>query len=1202
MKRNKLQKPLALLLALVLMATLAPTALAEGESDTTPPADSNKMEVVVGSTTQMPEITPELLNVPAIPEGATYNWLIRDPNQGNEPTAAISLEGSGTQVRVIARRTGVVTLTVNVMNGTDLIASKTWEITVKYAPTTGIYLIPEFSLDTVDSNIPREMILTPTLTPPGFADPKSVEWKVEPENVVQLEEVTDSEESMAMRVTTLRPGMATITATSGDYSATSIVTVMGIAISTPTQENVENFELALGSTIQLTADKYGNIANDIIWTSANESVAEVDQTGLVTANSLGSTQIVATAGRYQTVCEVVVVENTAHTIECETEAGRPLKFDTILEELNECAKNQLKGNDLSYITNVRVDTDEGILYYRYISANDTGFGVGGVERYYMHQADGSRMIEDLTFVPRTGLNSKADVSYIGYDDEGNSFTGHISITVTGSADIEYATDAATPVTMHADDFTQICRQRNGRDFTYVSFYLPMESQGTLYYNYKSENLYSAKVDSTTQYKRSGSPYLENVTFVPNKSYSGTVKIAYRGEDTVGLPFSGTMYITVTSAGGTNGSSVNYTVYGSNYVPFDAFDFDKVCREETSSELDYVRFTLPDSSQGTLYYGYRGAGSYGSRIAETDRLYAARDLYLSNVSFVPVDGYQGVVYIDFSGYSTEGDRFSGQVCIQVTEEGESNEVTYVTGQGQPVTFTADNFNEFCQALTGDTLYRLRFTTPNGGQGKLSYVSSGTPMTVTSDMYFYRGANGNNPLISDVTFTPAGAVTGLVRLNYTGYSVGGRQYSGTVYINVERVDNLTVKIDAASGGATRFTADKFNDASISSTGSELSYISFTELPAEGAGTLYYDYGETGEKAAAINTSYYYTGTQNVIDNLTFVAGRNYTGTTEFGYTGVGLNGRTFEGVVQIRVAMPEADPIQYAGSANPLTVNASSFNRVCTDITGRNISYIQFTKLPGETAGRLYYNYSSPVMTGSPVTTGTSYYFSAAPEISRLRFVPKAGYTGSVTAEYTGYNTEGQRFTGKVVFIMSPNYGSVQFSDMGNHSWAHQAVDFLYSMGVVNGVGDNCYAPANPVMRRDFVLMLCNAFRLDMGGGTPFPDVPQDSYYALAVSTARALGIIQGSDGYFRPNSELTRQDAMVMIYRTLNTVGISLPDTSGLSIESFRDSGNVSSYAREAVDALIRSGTIVGSGDGRINPKSNITRAEMAVILHRVLTA
>lgn len=61
------------------------------------------------------------------------------------------------------------------------------------------------------------------------------------------------------------------------------------------------------------------------------------------------------------------------------------------------------------------------------------------------------------------------------------------------------------------------------------------------------------------------------------------------------------------------------------------------------------------------------------------------------------------------------------------------------------------------------------------------------------------------------------------------------------------------------------------------------------------------------------------------------------------------------------------------------------------------------------------------------------------------------------------------------------------------------------------------------------MLSRAFRFSVSGGDNFKDVPAESYYAQAISSAKALGIAQGgSDGRFNPSASLTREDAMVLL--------------------------------------------------------------------------
>ena len=209
---------------------------------------------------------------------------------------------------------------------------------------------------------------------------------------------------------------------------------------------------------------------------------------------------------------------------------------------------------------------------------------------------------------------------------------------------------------------------------------------------------------------------------------------------------------------------------------------------------------------------------------------------------------------------------------------------------------------------------------------------------------------------------------------------------------------------------------------------------------------------------------------------------------------------------------------------------------------------------------------------------------------------------MTVNFTGTDTGGETFTGRIEITLTSAAGSTVFTDMGSYAWAGPSVDFLYSQGVVSGVGGSQFGPGQAILRGDFVLMLCRAFDFE-GSSTAsgFYDVPAGSYYAQAITTARSLGIVTGDGtGRFRPTAALTRQDAMVMLQRAMNAAGISAGGSES-DLTAFSDAAQVSAYARSAVAALVRLGVVQGDEAGRLNPGSNITRAEMSVILHRVLT-
>ena len=182
-------------------------------------------------------------------------------------------------------------------------------------------------------------------------------------------------------------------------------------------------------------------------------------------------------------------------------------------------------------------------------------------------------------------------------------------------------------------------------------------------------------------------------------------------------------------------------------------------------------------------------------------------------------------------------------------------------------------------------------------------------------------------------------------------------------------------------------------------------------------------------------------------------------------------------------------------------------------------------------------------------------------------------------------------------------SVYFYDVTEgYAWAHREIDTLAVAGVIQGRGDHLFYPGEAITRADFIVMLDRAYHmsdaLDSGAVNAqgsFVDVPGSTYYSEAVTAAKALGIATGTaDNCFLPQQNMTRQDAMVFLKRTIDRTQLSL---QAGSLDSFSDASQVSDYAREAISALARAGVITGA-NGRINPRANVTRAEIAVMLYR----
>ncbi|HHV98868.1 MAG TPA: S-layer homology domain-containing protein, partial [Clostridiaceae bacterium] len=136
---------------------------------------------------------------------------------------------------------------------------------------------------------------------------------------------------------------------------------------------------------------------------------------------------------------------------------------------------------------------------------------------------------------------------------------------------------------------------------------------------------------------------------------------------------------------------------------------------------------------------------------------------------------------------------------------------------------------------------------------------------------------------------------------------------------------------------------------------------------------------------------------------------------------------------------------------------------------------------------------------------------------------------------------------------------------------------------------------------FVKLLVNAFGLKAEFDDNFDDVSEKDFFYKEAGIAKALGLIKGyGDGKFGPNDKITREDMVVIISRMLDMQGKGFEETGLSELDKFADKGEIASYAKEILASFVKAGIIKGSG-GYINPKGNTNRAEMAVILHRILT-
>lgn len=1031
--------------------------------------------------------------------------------------------------------------------------------------------------------------------------------------------LTSSDTSVATitegnKITGVSPGEAAITVTTADgaKTATTKIEVSGFILKA--NDNIlaksggdgkGELAMELGRSQTLVCTTYGKAKDyvEFIWQSEDRMVVYAIGTGTtcqITARSVGSTAVILTAGGKEAKFTVKVSDSSA--LEGGTiTAGTPYKPSTMLAEIRKNCPDTL-----SYISNLSVSPNQGVLYYGYKTPADTGFGVGN-EKYYITKTTGQRNFSDVTFVPRAEFSGTATITYMAFNTRGESVGGSIRLTIKAIDDVSYTTLKDTPLVFQGGDFNTICRVRTGHELSYVTFTLPAASQGVLYYNYTGEAAYAEKVIDGTQYFRSRSPYLDSITFLPASGFTGSVRIDYRAVDTSGLAYNGRATINVGTGNGSTTSpeegDVNYRAAAGDPVDFRASDFNDACWEALDGTLDYIKFTEISSDQGELRYNYRSSANPGSQVSESTRYYRNDSPSISNITFVPSSDHTEAVTLKFTGYGVGGERFEGTVVIDYTGKAGGGNISYTVRAGRPAEFETADFNELCQNKLGNSLDYVCFDDlPSSSRGTLyrNYTSSGSGTRVDEDDRISRTN------LSRVAFVPNRSYSGTVDIGFTGYDTKGNSFSGTVTIQVDDSGaSEGISYSTRPGGSVLFNASDFNDMCREVTGASLNYVRF-ELPASSRGTLYYKYDSDKPAEVKESTSYYRSGSGRLLDDITFVSNSNFAGTVEISYTGYSSGSGQFSGSVLITVAAPRAETIYLTAGSAPIQLSSAAFRQACGTVLTQGLSYVRFTSLPDTRAGRLYENYMDAA-SGYQASTGSPYYLTGSPGIDQLTFVPQSGYQGTATINYTGYGAGGDQVSGTVEIAIS-NGGSgginipavSSFSDMANYSWATTAVEYLSQTGVVNGIGNGRFGPEQTIQRCDFTLMLCRAFRFDMIGGNSFPDIPAGSYYGSAVTTAKSLGIVTGSNGLFMPTSALSRQDAMLMLKRAMVAAGWSVPSGAEGSLSRFSDGAQVSGYARDAVASMVQMGVVTGDGANRLKPWEPISRAEMAVILYRVL--
>ncbi|MNZ82312.1 Cellulosome-anchoring protein precursor [compost metagenome] len=174
---------------------------------------------------------------------------------------------------------------------------------------------------------------------------------------------------------------------------------------------------------------------------------------------------------------------------------------------------------------------------------------------------------------------------------------------------------------------------------------------------------------------------------------------------------------------------------------------------------------------------------------------------------------------------------------------------------------------------------------------------------------------------------------------------------------------------------------------------------------------------------------------------------------------------------------------------------------------------------------------------------------------------------------------------------------ELNDSKGH-WAEKTIDTYVKLNFIRGYTNGQFKPNANITRAEFASLISRVFNLNAVTGQSANMSDISSHWAKeAIEQLAGAGVLGGySDGTFRPNQAISREEIVVILSRIVNLNSMNQDDSKG----NFTDLSTANSYATQAIKSAAKAGIVSGRNDGEFDPHGNTTRAEALTIIQNAL--